>query len=143
MKHWLKKLIRGTAYTGAALVIVLAIAVGVFRLMLPRLPEYQEEIKTWASSAIGMNVEFAGMNARWRLSGPELSFYGAGLNHDETGVSLLRAEEVSIGIGLWRLVSDQELIVDRVTIRDTAIDFRQDAEGRWILQNIEIDEILG
>ena len=100
MKHWLKKLIRGTAYSGAALVIVLAIAVGVFRLMLPRLPAYQDEIKSWASSAIGMNVEFAGMNARWRLSGPELSFYGAGLNHDETGVSLLRAEEGSIGVGL-------------------------------------------
>ena len=47
MKHWLKKLIRGTAYSGAALVIVLAIAVGVFRLMLPRLPAYQDEIKSW------------------------------------------------------------------------------------------------
>ena len=142
MKYWLKKLIRGTAYSGAALVIVLAIAVGVFRLMLPRLPAYQEEIKSWASSAIGMNVEFAGMNARWRLSGPELSFYGAGLVHDETGASLLRAEEVSIGVGLWRLVFDRELIVDRVTIRDTAIDLRQDAEGRWILQGIAMDEIL-
>ncbi len=45
MKNLLRKLLKYLAYTGAALVIVLAIAVGIFRLMLPRLPEYQEEIK--------------------------------------------------------------------------------------------------
>ena len=70
MKELLRKLIKYLAYIGAALVIVLAIAVGIFRLMLPRLPEYQEDIKAWASAAIGMQVEFSGMNARWRLSGP-------------------------------------------------------------------------
>ena len=37
------------AYTGAAIVILLAVAVGLFRLFLPRLPAYQEDIKTWAS----------------------------------------------------------------------------------------------
>lgn len=143
MKQFLRKLIRGIAYTGAALVILLAIAVGIFRLMLPRLPEYQEEIKTWASTAIGMRVEFAGMNARWRLSGPELSFYDAGLNHNETGLSVLSAEEVSIGVGLWRLIADREVVVDRVTIRDTSIDLRQDGNGDWILQGIPVDDLLG
>ena len=100
MKQLLRKLIRGVAYFGAAIVIVLAIAVGIFRLMLPRLPEYQEEIKGWASSAIGMEVEFSGMNARWRFSGPELSFFDAGLNQEGTGISILTADEVSIGVGL-------------------------------------------
>jgi hypothetical protein len=79
MKQLLQKLIKYLANIGAALVIVLAIAVGIFRLMLPQLPEYQEEIKGWASAAIGMQVEFSGMNARWRFSGPELSFFNAEL----------------------------------------------------------------
>jgi uncharacterized protein (TIGR02099 family) len=143
MKQLLRKMIKGLAYTGAALVIVLAVAVGIFRLMLPRLPEYQEEIKGWASSAIGMNVEFTGMNARWRLSGPELSFFGAGLSHGDTGISVLDAEEVSIGVGLLRLIVDRELIVDRVSVRDSSIDLRQDGNGNWIVQGIPIDELLG
>ena len=63
MKRYLQKLIKMIAYLGAAIVIILAIAVGIFRMMLPRLPEYQEEIKGWASTAIGMEVEFSGMNA--------------------------------------------------------------------------------
>ena len=60
MKKFLRQLIKYVAYIGAALVIVLAVAVGIFRLMLPQLPEYQEEIKAWASAAIGMQVEFSG-----------------------------------------------------------------------------------
>ena len=77
MKKLLQKLIKYLAYLGAALVIMLAVAVGIFRLMLPRLPEYQDEIKAWASAAIGIQVEFSAMNARWRLSGPELNFFDA------------------------------------------------------------------
>ena len=49
MKQLLKRLAKFLAYFTAAIVILLAIAVGLFRLMLPRLPEYQEEIKDWAS----------------------------------------------------------------------------------------------
>jgi uncharacterized protein YhdP len=79
MMRLFQKLLKSLAYVAAALVILLAVAVGLFRLLLPRLPEYQEEIKGWADAAIGMQVEFADMNARWRLSGPELTFQGAKL----------------------------------------------------------------
>ena len=84
MKQFFRKLIEVWPTPAAAIVIVLAIAVGLFRLFLPRLPEYQEEIKGWASAAIGMEVEFSGMNARWGLSGPELEFYDAELIRPET-----------------------------------------------------------
>ena len=79
MLKLLQRLLKTLAYVAAAIVIFLAIAVGLFRLMLPRLPEYQEEIKDWANAAIGMTVEFSDMNARWRLSGPELTFRDAEL----------------------------------------------------------------
>ncbi len=143
MKQLLQKLIKGLAYLGAAIVILLAIAVGIFRLMLPRLPEYQEEIKGWASTAIGMDVEFSGMNARWRLSGPELSFFEASLIRQDSGESILMAEEVSVGVGLMRLISEGELVVDRIGIREAAIDLRQNGDGDWLLQGILLDEIMG
>ena len=132
----------GVAYAGAAVVILLAIAVGIFRLMLPRLPEYEEEIKAWAGDAIGMQVEFAGMNARWRLSGPELSFFGAGLSHRTSGAEILSADEVSIGVGLLNLLVDRELVVDRVSVSGTSIDIRQDGDGNWTLQDVPVDSLL-
>jgi uncharacterized protein (TIGR02099 family) len=143
MKDLLRKLIKYLAYIGAALVIVLALAVGIFRLMLPRLPEYQEELKAWASSAIGMQVEFSGMNARWRFSGPELNFFNAELIRPGATESLLSADEVSIGVGLLRLLVDREVVVDRVLIRDTAIDLRQDESGKWLLQGVPVDDLFG
>jgi len=143
MKNLLQKLLKYLAYTGAALVIVLAIAVGIFRLMLPRLPEYQEEIKGWASAAIGMQVEFSGMTARWRLSGPELTILDADLMIPDTGQSIITADEVSIGVGLLRLITDRELVVERISISGTAIDLRQDESGNWLLQGLPVDELIG
>jgi len=138
----LKKLTKFFAYTLATLVIVLAIGVGLFRLMLPRLPEYQDEIKGWASNAIGVNVEFSGMNARWRLRGPELSFFDAALSNPATGKTILEANEVNIGVGLLRLVSDRELVVDRLSVSESALDIRQREDGVWLLQGFPLDELL-
>jgi uncharacterized protein YhdP len=105
-----------TAYTASALLILMAVGVGLFRLFLPRLPEYQEAIKEQASEAIGMEVEFLSMNARW----------GA-------------ADRVSVGISINSLVFDQEFVVDRILIRNTSIEIRQLEDGGWWVQG----EVLG
>jgi len=142
MKELLRKLLKFLAYLAAGIVILLAIAVGLFRLMLPRLPEYQEDIKTWASNAIGMDVGFAGMNARWRLSGPELNFYNATLSSRETGGLLLEAGEVTIGVGLVRLMVDRTVVADRVLVRDTELDVEQRADGGFAVQGLALDDII-
>lgn len=130
------------AYSAAIIMILLAIAVGLFRLFLPRVPEYQDEIKDWASAAIGMQVEFSGMDARWRLSGPELEFYDAQLLRQSTGARIVEAEEVRIGVGLMRLLFEQSLVVERLVIRDTSIDVRQNADGSYHVQGMTLDELL-
>ncbi|MDH5215891.1 MAG: DUF3971 domain-containing protein, partial [Gammaproteobacteria bacterium] len=143
MKSWLNKLVKMLAYLSAAVVILLAIAVGLFRLMLPRLPEYQEQIKGWASAAIGMRVEFSDMDARWRLSGPELSFSNARLSRAVEDSPLLSVEEVSVGVSLMRLLSDRELVADRIVIRDAEVDVVLTDDRAWIVQGLPIDELLG
>ena len=142
MKTLLRRLMKILAYTGAAIVILLAVAVGLFRLFLPRLPEYQEEIKTWASNAIGVQVEFTGMDARWGLSGPELKFYGAELIRPGNDTRLVAAGEVSVGVSLVRLLRDRTLVVDLVTISDTSIEVRQVSDGSWRIQGTPTEELL-
>ena len=112
MLNLLKRIRNWLAYTLAGLVILLAVMVGLFRLFLPRLTEYQEDLKDWASAAIGVEVEFTGMNARWRLSGPELNFYDAELTLPDSRDALIQANEVTIGVGLIRLLVDRTLVVD-------------------------------
>ena len=141
MKTFLQNLLKITAYTGAAVLILLAVVVGLFRLFLPRLPEYQEEIKDWASEAIGMQVEFSGMNARWGFSGPELDFYDAELVRPGSEKRVIAAERVGLGISLGRLVFDRALVVDQLSIQETTLEIRQLEGGGWWIQGAPLAEI--
>jgi uncharacterized protein (TIGR02099 family) len=142
MKNFLQRLFKILAYAAAGVVILLAIAVGLFRLFLPRLPEYQDEIKSWASAAIGMQVDFSGMNARWGLSGPQLEFYDAELVRGSTMTRVVAAEQVSVGVALTRLLVDRTLVIDRVVVRDTTVEVRQLPNGRWWIQGTPASDLL-
>ena len=142
IKNLLQRLIRFAAYAAAAIVILLAIAVGLFRLFLPRLPEYQDDIKTWASAAIGMEVQFSGMDARWGLSGPEVEFYDAELLSVESGATIIAAREVGVGIALSRIINDRKAVVDRVIVRDSTLEVRQLEDGQWWIQGSPPNELL-
>jgi uncharacterized protein (TIGR02099 family) len=142
MKQFIRRLIKFFAYLAAGIVIMLAIAVGLFRLFLPRLPEYQQEIKSWASTAVGMQVDFSGMDARWGLSGPELEFYDAELIRPNNGARVVAAQQVRIGIGLARFLYDRTLVVDRVVISESSFDVRQMEDGSIRIQGVAADELL-
>jgi uncharacterized protein (TIGR02099 family) len=142
MKSLFKRLLKIAGYAGAALVITLAIMLGLFRLFLPRLPEYQDEIKAWTSRAIGMQVEFAGMDARWGLLGPELTFYDAQLKSPATGHRVVAAGEVGIGVSLAELVSNRALVVDTVRVRDSAIEIRELEDGTWLVQGSRLEDLV-
>ncbi len=143
MKSFLRRLLKIVAYAAAGVVIALAIAVGLFRLFLPRLPEYQEEIKGWASTALGMEVEFSGMDARWGLSGPELEFYDTELVRPGTQARVVAAKEVRVGVAVTRLLVDRQLLVDRVVISGTSIEVRQLEDGRWWVQGSPAASLIG
>jgi len=142
MKALLQRLLKLFAYAMADVIILLAIGVGLFRLFLPRLPEYQEEIKAWASSAVGMEVNFSGMDARWGLSGPEINFYNTELNQFGRSDRTIAAEEVRISVALVSLLVDQTLVVDRIVIRDTTIDVERLDDGRYRIQGRLADDLL-
>ncbi len=142
MRKILGQVVKVTAHAFGGLVILLAVAVGLFRLLLPKLPAYQEEIKGWASDVIGMRVEFSGMDARWGLSGPEIRFYDAELLRNDSDALVVAADEVGIGIAFIRLLVDRTLVVDRITVRDTSVEVRQLESGRFWIQGSPAEELL-
>ncbi len=142
MSNFFRRIFKFLAYFAGGIVILLAIAVGLFRLFLPRLPEYQEDIKGWASAAIGMHVEFSGMDARWGLRGPEVEFYDAELIAQDTLARIIAAEQVSVGVALSNLLFDRQAVVDRVVVRDTSIEVRQLNDGTWAVQGSPVNELI-
>ena len=104
------KILRTLIYSAATVVIVLALLIGLVRLMLPLLPEYQQEVRTAAAAATGFDVRFDQLSASWPLRGPELVLYGVAILDPDTGVPLAAAEQVSVGIDLVRLLMEQQLV---------------------------------
>jgi uncharacterized protein (TIGR02099 family) len=142
IRKLLQRLLKIATYAAATVVILLAIAVGLFRMFLPRLPAYQEDIKVWASAAIGMEVQFSGMDARWGLSGPEVEFYQAELLSMETGATIIAAGQVSVGIAMSRIINDRKAVVDRIIVRDSTLVIRQLEDGQWWVQGSPPNELL-
>ena len=134
----LRKLTKRAAAVVATLIIILAIAVGAFRLLLPQLPAYQGQIQAWAEEALGMPVQFARMDARWGLQGPELTFFDALIGEADTKTgALLAAGEVRVGVGLLALVASRTVSVDRVTLVDSSLEVERLAPGHYRVQGVD------
>ena len=83
MRVFVGTILRWLSYIVAAGVMLLALLVGVARLLLPLVPEYQNEIRRWAESA---GADRVGFKPVWIGGGRYL-----GLDADELA-ALLEAE---------------------------------------------------
>lgn len=134
MNRYAASALKFLAYAVAAVVILLAVAVGLVRLMLPELPEYREEIRARASEVIGLSVQFERIDARWRLSGPELIFSEVTLADPASGEAVLDADEVSIGGAFMRMLRERRITVGRLAVRGTAVTVERQPDGAFVFQ---------
>ncbi|MGH8398681.1 MAG: hypothetical protein ACRETA_10625, partial [Gammaproteobacteria bacterium] len=72
MKRWLHLTWKLPVGVIAAVVILCATLMGLYRLFAPLVPGYREQAQTWASEALGRPVHISSMGATWGLFGPEL-----------------------------------------------------------------------
>jgi len=138
VRPWLRWLL----YGAAALVIAMALLVGAARLLLPLVPDYQDDIRAWASEATGYDIRFEGLGASWPISGPELSFYEVSLSRQGETQPLIAAREFSAGLSLWRLLRDGELAVGRVSVRGSTMSIERTMQGEWLVQGRPLAELL-
>ncbi len=126
----LRKLWKWSAIGIAFCLILLALTVGLFRLFLPMLPGYHEQLESWASAALGVDVELGTLDARWRLYGPELVFSEGALWASDRSALLLSAESGSVGLSLLDLVRDRRIQPGRIVLRGVVIDVER-VDGQW------------
>jgi uncharacterized protein (TIGR02099 family) len=129
-------LIRGIWRIGAGVfavvVVLLAIAVGLVRIALVQVPEYREQIESWAGDALGWPVEIGAMDARLGWGGPELQFTNARIlarDHEQT---LVVASTGSMQFDNWSLLRGQ-LRPGAVSLAGVSLRIERNADGRWRL----------
>ncbi len=142
MKLLPRKLLRGIAYLAATALILLALLVGLVRLLLPLVPQYQEQVRDLATAAVGFDVEFAGITAIWPIRGPELQLVDVRLHEAETQTDFLSAGQVGVGISLWKLITEQRVVVNRVSVSGSNLSVVRQPDNRWRVQQRALDDLL-
>ena len=126
----MKRLRKVLLVTGGAVVILLAVALGVFRLLLGQIPEYQDEIKAFVAAELGLTVEFATIDARLGFAGPELSLSDASIGSGAGG-GFLEADQARITFDPLALVFGRRLEVTRLTLGGVVLTVERDRTGTF------------
>ncbi len=125
----------------AVLLIVLALLVGLARLLLPVLPEYREQIRQFANDATGLLLDFEGISASWPLAGPELRFIDVRVR-TRAGEPILDADELTVGISLVRLVLERQLVPQRFGLSGAVIEVEQLPGAPLRVNGVPLNELF-
>jgi uncharacterized protein (TIGR02099 family) len=128
--------------TAATLLILLAVLVGVARLLLPAVPEYRNEIRKFAVAATGFDLQFASVQASWPLRGPALQFSGVRIATLDTRRPVIDVGELEVGLNLWRLLVDRRLQPGFVAVDNARLSLTRGGDGRWFANGVAVEELL-
>jgi uncharacterized protein YhdP len=142
MQDWLKKLARKLLMVVAGCVIALALALGACRLLLTQLPSYQAQLQQWVAAELGLTFEFAAVDARWGLRGPELTFHEASVAGSDAAEPFLFAGRAAITVDPLRFLLERELTVNTLTFDGTRVTIVPGADGTFRVQDAPVGGVL-
>ena len=114
-------------------VIVLALLVGVARLLLPEASRFADDIRRVAATNTGMELDFQLLSAGVSLYGPELRLSGVTLRFPDE-VPVLVAGEVAVALDLWKLLTRAEMLPSLIHVESADLDIQINAAGELLLQ---------
>lgn len=129
MRKFLGRLVRTLLTAAAGAVILLALAVGGFRLLLTQLPSYQAELKAWVNESLGLRLDYDRLNARWGLHGPELTFRDVSVASSGRADPFLIANEARVVIDPWTAVAERRLRIGSLTFDGTRLTLVREQDG--------------
>ncbi len=138
MPTWVRRVVKGTLIVKAIGVALVVLAIVGFQVLINRLPAHQEEVKAWVAQELGLELEFASLDASWSWRGPELVFGDTSVTTVGDTTPFVRAREVSVGFNAFSLLTQlamgREVDIDRLTFEGTELALLKTAEGTYRLQ---------
>jgi len=142
MAAFIRRVFKYLAYAAAAAVMLLALLVGVARLLLPLVPEYQEDIRALATEATGFDVQFQHISASWPITGPEIQFLDVMIGSPQDREPVFMADRLDVGISLVRLLRDRQIVVSRVGVEATRVEVTRSTDGTFLIQGRPLSDFL-
>src|SRR5262245_7794671 len=103
MPTLLRKIVRRTLITKGVIVAVIVVLIGGSQVLLWQLPAHQDEVKAWVASKLGIELQFAHLDAGWSWRGPELEFADASVKTLGAAAPFVTARAANVGFNPFRL----------------------------------------
>lgn len=132
-----RRLWRWTAGTAAAVVILLGLAVGIFRIVVAQVPGYRAHIEQLASDSIGLQVRIGDAALEWGWHGPQLKLRNVRLLGPAERVVILRADALKVSLQLDKLLFEQSVQAGHITLVHPVADVAY-LRGQWRLAGIPV-----
>ncbi len=133
MPRLFNKLGRWVLRIAAVLIMVLAVLVGLARLLLPEAARFADEVRVAAREASGFEVDFALLSAGVSWYGPELRLTAAEVRWPD-GTLAFAADEIAVAADIYELITTRRPVPSLVHIEGLQLDVEIDADGAVLLQ---------
>ena len=111
-----RKIWKWTAAVGGALIVLLAVAIGAFRIWLENSPELPAEIVLKVERVTGLRFAFQHLDARLGFHGPELVFTSARITVPGQSDELITARAGRVGFDVWASIATGRLAAGRLVL---------------------------
>jgi len=116
VSRWLKKLGRWAIGLVGLAALLLACAIGAFRLAIDLLPGYQQRVVERVRDTTGLKLEFESVHARIGRYGPEVVFRGARVLPASGDGAVVSAESGRVSLSVLRTIWYRRLELGRVVL---------------------------
>ncbi|NNF16453.1 MAG: TIGR02099 family protein [Gammaproteobacteria bacterium] len=131
------------AATFATFVVLLALAIGLFRVVVPLFPDYQVRIQRAVTQAIGYPMQARTIDARWRLRGPELLFKQVSVFSEDRTENFLQADRLRVVIDVVGLFKDRKIKPAAVVISGVRLAVSRGLDGQYSVQRRPVENRAG
>ena len=133
MSTLVRRIVRRTLIAKAVVVVLLVLVIGGSQVLLRQLPAHQNEVKDWVANELGLELEFAHLDAGWSWRGPELEFGTASVKALGATAPFVTARAANVGFNPFRLafqlLMGREVGVDRLTFEGTELTLVKTEDG--------------
>ncbi len=111
-----RRIWKWTAISGGTLLLLMATAIGVFRIWLENSPELPAEVVLRVEKVTGLRFAFDKLDARLGLHGPELVFQKARITVPGQRDELVTAAAGRVGFDVWRSLRTGRVAAGRLVL---------------------------
>ena len=117
----------------AALAVLMALYVGLGRVLVPLVGEYRDTVEDKAAEALGQPVHIGTLEGRWSRLAPVLRLRDVQVGEGEGAV---RLDDVRIVPALWRSLVNREARLAQLQVSGLRLLAKEDANGVWSLEGL-------